>query len=258
MAFHSLSNVSGLRPDTAHAFDGCEWKGKMRLFKRKRGYTPAFFAGQSGGSHKSAEIVADIILSRIQPATVIDVGCGVGTWARAFKDRGCNVIGLDGDYVRREDLYITPDEFRAVDLSKCTAGDFDGFDLAVCLEVAEHIDPTAEKNFLDFLSGLAPYVLFSAALPGQGGVGHVNEQWQSHWIDEFHSRGMSCLDVVRPKVWGDPAVKPWYAQNAFLFSRTDKDEMAMPADVIHPGTFMRAHKNPSVVRESLTTKVPPP
>jgi SAM-dependent methyltransferase len=188
---------------------------------------------------------------------VVDVGCGVGTWAMAFKDRGCNVIGLDGDYVREEDLYISPDEFRAVDLNHPPTGELGTFDLAVSLEVAEHLKPSSEARFLDFLASLAPSILFSAAIPGQGGKGHFNEQWQSHWIAEFHSRGMACLDVVRPEVWNNPAVKPWYAQNTFLFSRADKDEMAMPADVIHPGTFMRAHKNPSVVRESLTTKVLP-
>lgn len=207
-------------------------------------YSQEFFSGQQDGSRASADVIASLVLAETGAKSVVDVGCGVGTWAAAFRANGCTVLGIDGDYVPRDDLHIPADLFRPIDLNHPPAADEIGlFDLAVSLEVAEHLHPSSELSFLDFLTSLAPQILFSAAIPGQGGKGHINERWQSHWIGDFAKRGFVCRDVIRPQVWKDDRVKHWYAQNAFLFVKADQPVLSsFPLDVVHPRTFMRNHR----------------
>jgi hypothetical protein len=81
------------------------------------------------------------------------------------------------------------------------------FDLAVSLEVAEHLPPERGEGFVEDLCRLAPVVLFSAAVPGQGDpkhTGHLNERWQSYWASLFHERGYERAECVRPAIWEDP------------------------------------------------------
>jgi hypothetical protein len=85
------------------------------------------------------------------------------------------------------------------------------------LEVAEHIHPEAAAIFVDSLVRLAPVILFSAAIPGQGGVNHVNEQWSEYWVERFEQRGYEVIDCIRKKLWQNKGVLWSYAQNILLF-----------------------------------------
>ena len=163
------------------------------------------------------------------------------------------VLGLDGDYVDRSQLQIEPVEFHAVDL---TAPPDLGrqFDLAMSLEVAEHLPPDAADGFVEYLTRLAPAVLFSAAIPGQGGTQHLNEQWPDYWARRFQSRSFLTLDCVRGALWQNDQVERWYAQNMLLFvsveylglhpelqalaARTDMARLAL----VHPRTFAAARR----------------
>jgi SAM-dependent methyltransferase len=182
----------------------------------------------------------------VAPASVVDVGCGIGTWASVFAAHGVNdVLGVDGDYVDRASLLIERDRFEAVDL----AAGFDTgrtFDLAISLEVGEHLPPECSARFVRDLTRLAPVVLFSAAIPHQGGSDHVNERWQDDWAAIFAAEGYVAVDAVRPRVWNDPAVEFWYVQNAILYVRRDRlgDYPALadagcdwPLRMVHPRLY---------------------
>lgn len=209
-------------------------------------YDATFYARQRAGSLRSAEVVAPIVMEAFSPASVVDVGCGVGTWLRAFADAGATrVLGYDGDYVDTSALAIPRERFRAVDLE----GDFEvegGFDLAVCLEVAEHLPDARAGHLVSKLTGAAPVVLFSAAVPGQGGTRHLNERWQDHWRGLFEARGFAPVDLVRPRVWRRPEVEFWYQQNTIVYCRRDAldarpDLRPVPPevslDVVHPRLY---------------------
>lgn len=143
-------------------------------------YNEGFFQYLQEGSKRSAEQIVPILLELIQPQSVIDVGCGTGTWLSVFCEHGIEDIwGVDGDYVQEEALEIPKDRFLSHDLTKPLALDRK-FDLAISLEVAEHLPCDSAEAFVDSLTQLAPVILFSAAIPFQGGVGHVNEQWQEY------------------------------------------------------------------------------
>ena len=219
-------------------------------------YGPAFYEGQAEGSARSAAIVVPLILSRMSVSSVVDVGCGIGTWAAAFLSNSiADVIGIDGDYVQTSMLKIPRERFIARDLRAPIALNR-RFDLAVCLEVAEHLPETRSAGLVEDLTNLAPCVLFSAALPGQGGTNHINERFLSYWAEQFASKDFLPADLIRPQVWSNDAVEPWYRQNAMIFAAAGHpilNEGSRSANVyIHPAIYAKhAFKPPLTIGQLL-------
>ncbi|HUF08252.1 MAG TPA: class I SAM-dependent methyltransferase [Rhodothermales bacterium] len=180
-------------------------------------YDLEFFARLETLALRSAEVVVPILLDFIRPRSVVDVGCGTGAWLSVFMDHGVDdVLGIDGDYVDRERLLIPPDRFLAADLANPLNLDR-RFDLVLSLEVAEHLPEMAAEGYVESLTRLGSTVLFSAAIPGQGGTNHVNEQWPEYWAGLFETSGFFPVDYLRDKIWDNKTVAWWYAQNAILY-----------------------------------------
>ena len=202
-------------------------------------YDDGFYLKQREVSARSAECVVPLILSLAPVRSVVDVGCGVGTWAASFLKRGVDdVVAIDGDYVNRQLLRIPANYFQTYDLRQPIRMDR-GFDLAVCLEVAEHLPAARAASFVEDLCGLAPVILFSAAVPGQGGTDHINEQYLSYWTDLFSGHGYVVLDALRPKIWNDQEVDWVYRQNAVLFAHhtnplISRLQVTSGVDYVHP------------------------
>lgn len=184
-------------------------------------YTRTFYQNLSDGAARSADVVAPLVLEFVRVRSVVDVGCGDGSWLAAFQRLGVQeILGLDGDYVDRDLLQIPPEHFMAVDLTKPV--DLGRkFDLAISLEVAEHLPAECAPSFVTSLVAAAPVVLFSAAIPHQGGSNHVNEQWPDYWGSLFGEHSYVAMDYIRPRVWKNEAVERWYSQNTLLFARKD-------------------------------------
>lgn len=170
------------------------------------------------------------------PASVLDVGCGPGTWLRAALDAGINdVVGVDGVDIPREKLLIPPEVFRHVDLTReWSLGR--RFDAAVCVEVAEHLDERHAAGLVKALTAHADTIYFSAACPGQTGQNHVNCQWPRYWQELFNGCGYECDDSLRWRIWDIADIEPWYRQNLFVARRspaTAGSEPRIPS-VVHP------------------------
>lgn len=166
----------------------------------------------------SADSILPIVHSHFRFNSVLDVGCGIGTWLSVSKSLWkAEILGLDGDYVDRNLVkkYLTEEEFISHDLTKPLNLE-KKFDLSLCLEVAEHLPEDSSDVLLDILVNHSDVVLFSAAIPGQGGQNHVNEQWPDYWAKKFGERGYVFLDPIRPLIWDNPKVDYWYRQNIFL------------------------------------------
>src|SRR6267142_2976236 len=144
-------------------------------------YTKQFYEEHRDGAKRSAEVIAPLVLELLHPRSIVDIGCGDGNWLAVFCKLGVqDVLGIDGDYVERNLLQIPQNSFRSIDLSQpFNLGRT--FDLAISLEGAEHLPAACAESFVKSLTRLAPFVLFSAAIPSQGGENHLNEQWPDVW-----------------------------------------------------------------------------
>jgi len=192
-------------------------------------YDESFYDDTCEGSRNSAKLVLELLFSYFKPQSLVDVGCGEGHWLAQATRLGVPAIcGLDGNYVKRERLAIPEESFVPADLSK----PFEvgrTFDLAMSLEVAEHLDPDSAGTFVECLVKLASAVLFSAAIPGQGGTDHRNEQWQSYWANLFAKNKFVCVDLLRPKLWQEQGIEVWYRQNTLLYLSQDHDLLSSAA-----------------------------
>jgi SAM-dependent methyltransferase len=185
-------------------------------------YTDDFHDMMGEAALASARHVVPHVLSFVRPvASIVDVGCGLGAWLSVFAERGVErIVGLDGASVDHTRLMIPADRFQAVDLAAPLPVE-ERFDLAISLEVAEHLPAARAEGFVDDLVRLAPIVLFSAAVPGQRGVGHVHERWPRYWSGLFNARGYLAIDGLRPLIWLNPQVSWWYRQNLLMFATAD-------------------------------------
>ena len=213
-------------------------------------YTSEFYDRLRGGSLCSAQEVVPLVIELTNPTSVVDVGCGDGSWLSVFKKHGVvDVLGIDGSHRDVTKSRIQECEFKSMDLG----GSIDAgrrFDLAVSIEVAEHLAESDAGRFVATLVALAPVVLFSAAVPMQGGEHHVNEQWPDYWRDKFQERGFIAVDCLRGRVWNNSNVKVYYRQNMVFF--VDRERLAEfpklegayrggcehPLSVVHPDLYL--------------------
>ena len=212
-------------------------------------YGEDFYEGMIDSNLASARALLPHVFAYVKPTSVVDVGCGQGLWLRAFMEAGIQDIdGFDGAYVERDRLHIPQERFHATNLEE-NIRLARTYDMAVCLEVAEHVSDAKSRQLIESLTNAAPVVLFSAAIPGQGGVHHVNEQWPDYWRVRFEERGYIPVDCLRMKVWNDERVMFFYAQNIMFYVRNDalenyprlKEEVARglgqaPA-LVHPNLY---------------------
>lgn len=184
-------------------------------------YTKKFYQGQFDIVYQSAKIIIRLLLELIHPRRVIDVGCGIGIWLSAFREYGIEDIwGVDVEDFDRDILLIPKDRFIGCDVEKPFSIPME-FDLVISLEVAEHLPGSCAETFIDSLTRLGPVVLFSAAIPFQGGEQHLNEQWPDYWARFFQQKGYLLIDSMREKIWDNEDVAWWYAQNILLFARRE-------------------------------------
>jgi len=184
-------------------------------------YDKSFFINRRALTSTSAEKILDILWQHLQPKTVFDIGCGTGIWLAECKKIGATKItGFDGPWVPLEELEINKDEFIKGNLENISIN-VEKSDLAICIELAEHLTPESGDKLIDFLTSHADLVLFSAAIPGQGGTGHINEREQSYWYKKFLLAGFECFDLIRPQIWTDENVNVIYKQNILLYARKE-------------------------------------
>lgn len=210
----------------------------------RESYGPDFYRSIAGWADRSAAEVVPVVLDLLPAVgSVLDVGCGTGSWLAAFARHGvAEVVGLDQQAVPLDQRRV-PGSVSMADLRQ----PFDlgrRFDLVMSTEVAEHLPMSAADGFVDSLSRHGDLVLFSAAVPHQGGHDHVNEQWPSWWAARFAAAGYEAADVLRPRIWTNRAVAPFYRQNLLVFARNDAlravravPPVPLPLDVVHPALW---------------------
>lgn len=212
-------------------------------------YDEHFYAGLTEGSLKSAMKVLPVLFSVYAPKKVADFGCGSGAWLAAAGKLGAEMLhGFEGAW---------QEHGRMVDQSiVLTTVDFEqGFkpgqryDLAISVEVAEHLSERQARPFVEMLCRSSDVVMFSAAVPHQLGDDHRNEQWPSYWSRLFSEQGYDCYDIFRGNLWNDDDVHYWYRQNLLLYVNRNAPRAGLDfeklralerpiLDVVHPRQYL--------------------
>ncbi len=184
-------------------------------------YGPSFYERQSNETRDSADIIVCQLIDMIDPHSVIDVGCGTGSWLRSFQEHGVkNVRGFDGPWLDIEKLLVPKELFTRADLEKPLRVE-NRVDLAISLEVAEHLTPESAAGFIESLTSMSDVVAFSAAIPFQGGHHHLNEQWPEYWAALFEKQGYATIDCFRLRLWNERNIHYWYRQNLLLYVKQE-------------------------------------
>ena len=226
-------------------------------------YNQQFFKEESYNSLRSARILVPFVVSLLKPESVVDFGCGTGAFLRTFKENGINtILGIDGVTLPDNVLMILKDDFKEYDLTKPLCLE-KKYDLVISLEVAEHLNQEYARIFISNLVEAGDIILFSAAIPGQGGTHHVNEQWPVYWAKIFEEFGFLAVDCVRPFLWNNPEVDVIYAQNTLLYVNSKKTRLFQelkeyaqgyqlhPLSLVHPSLYSTKIKRPLRNRSGL-------
>jgi hypothetical protein len=191
-------------------------------------YGDDFYAFLSSFAVRSAQTVVPIVLAATAASNVADFGCGQGAWLSVWKSAGLEVQGVDGPYVDQSRLLIPQAQFTPADLAQpINLGR--RFDLVQSLETAEHLPASSAAEFVATLAEHADRVLFSAAVPGQGGEHHINERSLEYWRGLFRTQGFVAVDLVRPAVRDNINVQIWYRCNTILYVRSSVLPSISPA-----------------------------
>jgi len=199
-------------------------------------------------NHTSAEKILAKVFELISPSSVLDVGCGLGTWLQVAQGLGAQTVqGVEGTWIDSSKLKIDLSLVKTCDLEK----GFDlerQYDLVISLEVGEHLAPEAAETFVASLVKHSDVVLFSAAIPFQGGHHHVNEQFLPYWASLFSRHGFLPVDCLRGMIWEDKDVHWWLRQNIVIFAhpralekypllKAEAEKDRGPLSIVSPGVY---------------------
>lgn len=204
---------------------------------------------------RSAEQVLPVIFELYNSNSMLDVGCGNGTWLVAARQLGMqDLFGVDAQAPEPGKWPLSKDQFCIKDLTQpFTLGR--KFDMAICLEVAEHLPPTSASNLIDTLVKHSDLIVFSAAIPGQEGDRHINNREPGYWQQLFHQRGYDTHDNIRPQIWENELVFWWYRQNIFIAQRSraefEKGRERIP-HLVHPEHFMEKVNSIEQYKKAIT------
>jgi SAM-dependent methyltransferase len=189
-------------------------------------YDAHFYHSAVRYEKRSSLSFAKIVQTYLKPKSVVDVGCGCGIYLKAFSLVGVKeLLGIDGSEHAIKESFV-PGKIILHDL-RTPLRIKKKFDLCLCMEVAEHIEFKYAELLVDNLIKLSDKLLFTAALPGQGGRNHINEQPHSFWIKLFGQRGFYLKKELTKRLKQDMEGKNviwWVPQNLMLFERAEKIE----------------------------------
>jgi cyclopropane fatty-acyl-phospholipid synthase-like methyltransferase len=245
----------------------------MNFYKKKHPYSKAFYFAQTRSASLAASKYANIIKSYYHPTSVIDFGCGHGSWLKSFDESFSvsELVGVDGSWNSSENM---PDEkIRFIPLDLASSNVLPSpkrFDLAMSVEVAEHLPKASAESFVDLISSCSDVVVFGAAITLQGGINHINEQFPSYWAEIFLARKYYPFDIFRQVVWDDFDIPFWYKQNTFLYVKQNSElfkylltiniypiENTQFMNAIHPEFYIRRSNPIRSCVDSLAKIIPP-
>lgn len=215
-------------------------------------YPSAWHASFADVTSNSARLILSFLQNFVRLDSMLELGCGEAHWSANALSLGTQTVcAVDGPWNNKERLNVASSQYIEAEINR----NFNvpgKFDMAICLEVAEHVDMNFATKTVSILSEASDVVLFGAAIPYQGGFGHINEQWPSWWNEKFLLAGFRPYDVIRPKFWNHPDIHYWYKQNTILYIREGAKNIDLEKlsslkdwgngeyvmDIVHPEKFL--------------------
>ena len=220
-------------------------------------YDNEFYDEMYERNKKTAQEIMPFLISKLHPKSIVDIGCGRGIFLEEAEKQGIEVLGIDGDYIEQDKLLIR--NFMGFDLTKKLELNRK-FDLAISFEVAEHIDEKFSELFVDNLTSLSSIIAFSAAIPMQGGVGHINEQWPTYWEQKFAKRGYRASNCLRHNLWDNSRCAKLRKQNIILYIESEQFESIESRfftqkklfDIVHPQIYTDLQEELKLMRDKVS------
>ncbi len=222
-----------------------------------KNYSETFYDEAFICATRSAWEIVPILVQLTKISSVLDVGCGTGSWLSVFSNVGVPVVrGIDNASLEKARLQIPREFIIKQDLTQPFQID-QQFDLVMSLEVAEHLPESCARDMVTRLVSAGDLILFSAAIPHQGGTNHINEQWPEYWANLFAEHGYVPIDCLREQIWNNESVAYWLAQNLLFYVKKDRlDNYPKIAKYlhqtdpqrltrIHPKTYVKNYKSMS-------------
>lgn len=211
---------------------------------------PVYIHDKKIHNTNAAKEIVPLIMKLFIPSSVIDVGCGTGTWGKVFIENGVtDYIGVDGEYVNRDLLMIEEKNFISADLTK----EFSltkKFDLALSLEVGEHLPEDSADTFVKSLVSLSDIIIFSAAIKGQGGQNHINEQFPIYWQKKFNDHNFYLTYNFSLDTWNNQNVEWWYQQNILVYQKKQSTKKNIDLNFfVHPELYLNKLNEIEMLKE---------
>lgn len=150
----------------------------------------------------------------VRPNMVLDIGCGPGHFVYSMRDVGVHCIGIDIDDRIRGKQHLLCENIL---YSKLVS------DVAICLEVLEHIPEEDSDEVVDQICTMfLDTLIFTAAQPGQGGVGHINCQPKDYWLKKFLRNGIrrnTLMEDTLKHYCQQGRYMGWFYNNLLVFSK---------------------------------------
>lgn len=219
-------------------------------------YDKKYYSKRHYWTENSVLAITSCIFEIYKPDSVLDLGCANGSWLSTIlkEYKIYDIWGVDGHWIDIDNLLFPKSKFTKHNLEEVYLSNRK-FDLVVSMEVAEHLGSKFADNFVTSLTNAGDLVVFSAAIPLQGGTNHYNEQPQSYWKEKFRQKGFASIDFIRPNIWELDNVRTDYKQNTFLYINEKKlEDPNSPlskfkitqnqniTDIVHPELFRRRLK----------------
>lgn len=213
-------------------------------------YDKKYYKKHEDGSFQSAKCIIGYINTFYNFKSAVDFGCGMGTWCNVMESFNKeDYLGIDQHDYSSEYMLISQEKYLKYDL--CYPLSLSRkYDIAISVEVAEHIDSKYAGIFIGNLCRHSDVILFSAALPNQGGTGHINEQPCSYWKQIFERFKYRAIDCIRPVFWNNKTIEVWYRNNSILYINEQIynefikliPTQIHPLDIVHPEMLERILK----------------
>jgi SAM-dependent methyltransferase len=149
--------------------------------------------------------IAEQIVKRIDPGTVLDAGCALGFLVEGLRKKGVQAFGIDISEYAINNVHSDVAQFCST--ATITEPFPQRYDLIVVIEVLEHLKPENAINAIENICNYSNDILFSSTPFDYKEATHFNVQPPEYWAELFALQGF-----YRDLDFDATFITPWAAR----------------------------------------------